>query len=97
MTVEDKESGEPQKIPLLRIYHVFNVAQCEGIDDAVTEPIAQTTVRPAEIVTKMPQPPGIKHGMMRAFYSPSEDEVGLPARERFDCDAGYYATLFSLN
>jgi antirestriction protein ArdC len=94
MTIEDKESGEPQKIPLLRIYHVFNVAQCDGIEVATTETTAETVARPAEIVAKMPQPPVIKHGMTRAFYSPSEDEVGMPARARFDSDAGYYATLF---
>ena len=31
MKIEDKESGEQQKIPLLRYYHVFNVAQCDGL------------------------------------------------------------------
>ena len=36
--VEDKESGEPQKIPLLRFYHVFNVAQCDGLKIG-TEPV----------------------------------------------------------
>ncbi len=94
MTIDDKESGEPQKIPLLRIYHVFNVVQCDGIAEAMAEPIAEETARPAAIIANMPQPPGIKHGMTRAFYSPSEDEVGMPARERFDSEACYYATLF---
>lgn len=94
MTIEDQKSGEPQKIPLLRVYHVFNVAQCDGIQDAPEEPIALAPARPAEIVAKMPCPPVIKHGMTRAFYSPSEDEVGMPARERFEDEAGYYATLF---
>src|ERR1035441_5576769 len=31
MEIEDKKSGEPQKKPLLRLYHVFNAAQCEGL------------------------------------------------------------------
>jgi len=93
-TIEDKESGEPHKIPLLRIYQVFNVAQCEGIDGVATGTIAEATTRPAEIVAKMPQPPAVKHGMTRAFYSPSEDSVGMPAQERFDCESNYYAALF---
>ena len=42
----------------------------------------------------MPQRPEIKHGMARAFYSPGEDCVGLPVRERFERAEGYYATLF---
>ena len=31
MKVKDKESGEDRKIPFLRLYHVFNVAQCQGL------------------------------------------------------------------
>ena len=95
-TIEDKESGEPQKIPLLRYYSVFNVAQCDGLKTS-TELVAQAAdgiVMPDEIVAHMPQRPVIKHGMTRAFYSPREDCVGLPNRERFECAEGYYATLF---
>ena len=95
-TIEDKASGEPQKIPLLRYYHVFNVAQCDGLKTG-TAPVAEPVngiLKPDEIVAHMPQRPEIKHGMARAFYSPREDCVGLPVRERFDRAEGYYATLF---
>jgi antirestriction protein ArdC len=92
--IADKESGEERNIPLLRIYHVFNAAQCDGLKDAspVTEEVV--TVRPAEIVAGMPQPPVIKHGMTHAFYSPHEDSVGMPHRERFDTEDDYFATLY---
>jgi len=95
-TFEDKKSGEPQKIPLLRYYHVFNVAQCDGlkIGTAPVETPVNGIIKPDEIVAHMPQRPEIKHGMSRAFYSPSEDCVGLPVRERFERAEGYYATLF---
>ena len=95
-TIADKESGEPQKIPLLRYYSVFNVAQCDGLKISV-EPAEETVnsiLMPDEIVAHMPQRPVIKHGMAHAFYSPREDYVGLPVRERFECAEGYYATLF---
>src|SRR5882724_581398 len=94
MNVADKESGERKKIPLLRIYHVFNAAQCDGLKNEapVTEGIV--AVKPSEIVANMPQPPVIKHGMTKAFYSPHEDSVGMPVRERFDTEEGYFATLF---
>lgn len=94
MKIEDRESGEEKNIPLLRLYHVFNAAQCDGLKDApaMTEPIV--TVKPADIVAQMPQPPVIKHGMTCAFYSPPEDSVGMPMRERFETGEGYYATLF---
>jgi antirestriction protein ArdC len=93
--IEDEESGEERNIRLLRYYHVFNVAQCDGIKDApaVTVEVNPAT-RPAAIVENMPQPPVIKHGMVEAFYSPSDDCVGMPAQERFDREEGYYATLF---
>jgi antirestriction protein ArdC len=93
-TIEDKETHEPQKIPLLRVYHVFNVAQCDGVQDAPAEETSAAVARPAEIVANMPQPPVIKHGMVRAYYLPSDDLIGMPARERFDDEAGYFGTLF---
>ncbi len=95
-SIADKESGEPQKIPLLRFYHVFNVAQCDGLKLA-SKPVEASVngiTRPEEIVAQMPQRPEIKHGMARAFYSPREDFVGLPVRDRFEQAEGYYATLF---
>ena len=52
------------------------------------------TVKPAEIVAQMPQPPAIKHGMVCAFYSPYDDCVGMPSRERFDTEESYHATLY---
>jgi antirestriction protein ArdC len=95
-TFDDKESGEPQKIPLLRFYHVFNVAQCDGlkISSEPVEAYINGIIKPDEIVAHMPQRPKIKHGMACAFYSPGEDCVGLPVRERFERAEGYYATLF---
>ena len=93
MKIEDTESSEPQKRPLLRLYHVFNAAQCEGLKDAPEE-VPMAVTKPAEIVAKMPEPPAIKHGMTQAFYSPTEDAVGMPERKRFDTEAGYFAALF---
>ena len=93
MEIEDKKSGEPQKKPLLRLYHVFNAAQCEGLKDAPEE-IPMPVTKPAEIVAKMPQPPVVKHGMAQAFYSPTDDCVGMPERERFESEASYFAALF---
>jgi antirestriction protein ArdC len=93
MKTEDKESGEPQKAPLLRLYHVFNAAQCEGLKDTPEE-IQMPVTKPAEIVAKMPQPPVVKHGMAQAFYSPTDDCVGMPEPERFESEASYFAALF---
>jgi antirestriction protein ArdC len=93
MKIEETESVESKNIPLLRLYHVFNVAQCDGLKGA-PETVPITVTKPAEIVANMPKPPVIKHGMALSYYSPSEDTVGMPVRERFETETGYYATLF---
>jgi antirestriction protein ArdC len=94
MKIEDKESGKEKTIPLLRIYHVFNAAQCDGLKDAPPATETITTMKPAEIVAQMPQPPVIKHGMVCAYYSPHDDCVGMPPRERFESEESFFGTLF---
>ena len=94
--VEDKETGETQKIPMMRFYYVFNVSQCDGLKNipAPVETPFSAPTKPEEIVAFMPKRPEIKHGMRKAFYSPREDIIAMPDRERFDDEAGYYATLY---
>ena len=95
MEVTDQKSGEVEKILLLRLYHVFNVAQCEGLKNVpVTDETAFAATKPAEIVAKMPLPPKIKHGMSHAFYTPINDTVGVPEPKRFNTEDAYHATLF---
>ena len=95
--IEDKETGEKRSVPLLRLYHVFNVAQCDGLKDVsgsgeMPEPIVSG--KPAEIVARMPNCPKIKHGMTESFYSPKEDCVSMPLRKKFGKEEEYYSTLF---
>jgi len=93
--IEDEESGEAKKIPMLRIYHVFNTAQCEGLKPVTAaEEVPLTVTSATEIVAKMPQPPKIKSGMSHAFYQPVNDTVGMPERKRFESEDAYHATLF---
>lgn len=94
LKIADEASGEDKQIPLLRIYHVFNVAQCEGLGEAPAVDGAPPPLKPAEIVAAMPDPPAIKHGLTQAFYAPRDDSVGMPNRERFESDDSYFATLF---
>ncbi|MDE2102165.1 MAG: DUF1738 domain-containing protein [Patescibacteria group bacterium] len=95
LKVEDEESGEVEKVPFLRLYHVFNVAQCEGLKNVpAADESAFAMTGAAEIVAHMPQAPVIKHGMTAAYYSPREDTVGMPDAKRFRTEDGYHATLF---
>jgi antirestriction protein ArdC len=93
-TGEDKKTGEEKKKYLLRFYHVFNVSQCDGLKISA-EPVQENVIaKPEDIVAGMPQPPILKHGMTHAYYSPREDCVGLPPRERFEKTEDYYSTVF---
>jgi antirestriction protein ArdC len=93
-TGEDKKTGEQKKKYLLRFYHVFNVSQCDGLKISA-EPVQENVIaKPEDIVAQMPQPPILKHGMTHAYYSPKEDCVGLPPRERFEKTEDYYSTVF---
>jgi len=99
LEIKDGDSDEKRNIPLLRLYHLFNVAQCDGIEDEVTpiegSPSATImTERLRQIVADMPQRPPIKHGMTKAFYSPPEDYIGIPAPGRFEREEDYYSALF---
>lgn len=95
LQVTDKESGEVEKIPLLRLYHVFNVAQCEGLKNVpAADHSAFALTEPAKVVANMPEPPQIKLGMSHAFYNPVNDTVGMPEPKRFKTEDAYHAALF---
>ena len=97
LDVEEQESGEPKRVPLLRYYIVFNVVQCEGVEaPALDVPEREhTPVEAAErIVTAMPKRPAIRHGHSGASYSPVQDIVKMPRPEVFESEEAYYSTLF---
>jgi antirestriction protein ArdC len=97
LSILDTGSEEKREIPLLRYYHVFNLAQCEGLKNghpSASDGEAPLRSKPQEIVANMPQRPPIKVGFTQAFYSLREDYIGMPVIERFTEDEQYFATLF---
>lgn len=90
--IEDRETGETVKIPFIRFYHVFNVAQLDGLKETPTVELQHTPA--AQIVAGYANAPQIKHGMAAAFYDPNADTVGMPDQARFNSEADYFGTLF---
>lgn len=102
---EDKKTGEPIKIPVLRRYTVFNTDQCDGIEIPSDEPGSGgddgeppegfTPIREcAEVVDGYAGGPTIEHRGGLACYEYKTDKVALPEPERFETREDYYATLF---
>ena len=100
LEVDDKANPGPErKVPMLRYYHVFNAAQCQGIEDKVphSEQVEHTfnPIQEAEdIFVNMPNRPELAHGQCRAFYSPASDLVNIPRPPLFESGEEYYSTLF---
>jgi antirestriction protein ArdC len=94
------DASEPtgkRRVPMLRYYSVFNVAQCDGVTAQAIEGTDRehNPIETAEqIVAAMPQRPVIRHGLDRAFYSPAADSVGMPSPERFETRENCYNVLF---
>lgn len=99
-TGETKDDGQPQtdRVPVLRNYVVFNVAQCDGIEPPETPEVGRHDWEPLaeceRIVCGMPNPPAIHEGSSRACYVPAEDRVEMPHRHRFAQPGAFYSTLF---
>jgi len=94
------DDSKTKRIPFLRYYSVFNVAQCDGIPSERI-PALRATARQHEaiaqaerIVAEMPKCPTIQHGGARACYWPSFDRVDMPKAESFRSGEEYYSVLF---
>jgi antirestriction protein ArdC len=80
------ESGdEPQAIPFLKRFTVFNVAQCEGLPQeiAVAEPPQPGLVEPKVEDLIKATAIDFRIGGSRAFYVPSEDYVQVPPAQAY--------------
>jgi len=95
MVVEEEKQ---KKIPMLRYYRVFNIAQCEGIPKEKIPVVVERKNNPIErcekILEEMPLRPKIQHLEQKAYYRKSDDVINMPRMETFDSIENYYGTLF---
>jgi antirestriction protein ArdC len=99
LNIKDKDTEEERTIPFLRYYIVFNLDQCEGIDE---KRIPQTDIRQnfqpidacEQVVNGMQKRPDIRFEEPRAYYNPRGDFVNMPNKETFHKEEFFYAVLF---
>ncbi|MEL7162724.1 MAG: zincin-like metallopeptidase domain-containing protein, partial [Bacteroidota bacterium] len=87
-----------QAIPMPRTFHLFNVADVDGIDFEFPE-LRQNPQGPIQqcddFVATFQQAPAILHDNLdEAFYSVTYDRINMPPLPRFHSPEGYYKTLF---
>jgi len=93
---EDGELVESIKqVYIARIYNVFNIEQCEGIQVEQLEFPPISTIKSCEAVyANYPEKkPVIKQGLS-AMYIPKRDQIRIPVMQDFTSTPDYYATLF---
>ena len=81
---------------LLRYYSIFNLEQTEGIADKLGLTFSERVpnIEACErIVAEMPNAPA-RQQSDKAWYRPSNDTVGMPAKTAFNSAESHYATLF---
>lgn len=96
---EDVVDGDKEKkVPILRYYKVFNIAQCRDLPESLVESLVPVEHQPIleceAVVSGMPQCPVIKHKEPSAYYHIAEDYINMPKRKTFKTAESYYATLF---
>jgi antirestriction protein ArdC len=94
------QSGEKlvKAIPMPRTFHLFNIADVDGIDFEIPE-LSDNPNAPIEacdnFVANLQAVPEICHqDLNRAFYAPKADQVNMPPLPRFSSPEAYYKTLF---
>jgi len=79
--------------PILKVYTVFNVAQCSGVEAPVDGP--RLTWQPIEAAERIVEAVGlpIHYQGVEAYYRPATDSITMPPRAYFPTVMGFYETL----
>lgn len=90
--IEPEESGRPRLMAVP--FFVFHASQIDGLPPMKTlEPrdLDERIAEAQKIVSQIGVP--IDHGGDRAYYSPSRDQIQMPARLAFESDGDYMSVL----
>lgn len=92
-----KEGDDPEAIPFLKRFTLFNVAQCENLParlQAEPEPLPEREIIPHAEALIAATGADFRIGGDRAFYSPSGDYIQVPPQQAFFEQINFYRTCF---
>ena len=95
-TIREDGSEEERRVPLVRLFTVFNTAQIDDLPEAYRlTPQPDPEWRHGELAEQIIAASGatILGGGFRAYYSPTHDRIHLPARALFTDEPGFYGTV----
>lgn len=90
-----REGGEADSVPFLKLFTVFNAAQCEGLPDHALRvaPVApEREIIPQAEAVIAATGADFRIGGDRAFYVPAEDYIRVPPQPAFFHQIDYYRT-----
>ncbi|BCG97280.1 MULTISPECIES: ArdC family protein [unclassified Mesorhizobium] len=91
------DGGEPQAVPYLKRFTVFNVAQCDGLPEHLygnAEPLPEREIVPQAEALIRASGADFRIGGDRAFYMPGSDSIQVPPQPAFFQQIDYYRTCF---
>jgi antirestriction protein ArdC len=94
-TVADGDEAEKRFMPLLKVFSVFNVDQVDGLPESYAElPAVESDWDACATAEQIMECSGaeIRHQGFKAFYSPPNDLIYLPAKATFADASSYYST-----
>ncbi|ODA93248.1 antirepressor [Mesorhizobium sp. SEMIA 3007] len=91
------DGDEPQAVPFLKRFTVFNVAQCDGLPKHLygnAEPLPERQIVPQAEALIRASGADFRIGGDRAFYMPGSDTIQVPPQPAFFQQIDYYRTCF---
>ncbi|MBB6414412.1 zincin-like metallopeptidase domain-containing protein [Mesorhizobium sangaii] len=91
------EGDEPQAVPYLKRFTVFNVAQCDGLPEhfpAAAAPLPERETIPQAEALVRSSGADFRIGGERAFYTLAGDYIQVPPQPAFFQQIDYYRTSF---
>ena len=90
-----KEGSDPEAVPFLKRFTVFNLAQCEGLSRVeIAEPLPERQIIPRAETLIAATGADFRIGGDRAFFAPEPDYIQVPPQPAFHEQINYYRTCF---